>query len=78
MSVFKVIDGYIPSMPYGAFHRLVAEYKVIFRLLYCCGLRMSEVRSLHTDDVDLDHGILRIMQSKGQKDRMVYLSEDLT
>lgn len=78
VSVFKVIDGYIPSMPYGAFHRLAAEYKVIFRLLYCCGLRISEVRSIHTDDVDLDHGTLRIMQSKGRKDRMVYLSEDLT
>lgn len=78
VSVFKVIDGYIPSMPYGAFHRLAAEYKVLFRLLYCCGLRISEVRSLHTDDVDLDHGRLRIMQSKGRKDRMVYLSEDLT
>ena len=78
VSVFKVIDEYIPSMSYEAFHRLAAEYKVIFRLLYCCGLRISEVRNLHTDDVDLDHGRLRIMQSKGRKDRMVYLSEDLT
>ncbi len=78
MSVFKVIDEYIPSMSYGAFHRLAAEYKVIFRLLYCCGLRISEVRSLHTDDVDLNHGTVRIIQSKGRKDRIVYLSEDLT
>lgn len=78
VSVFKVVDEYIPSMSYEAFHRLAEEYKVIFRLLYCCGLRISEVRNLHTDDVDLDHGRLRIMQSKGRKDRMVYLSEDLT
>lgn len=78
VSVFKVIDGYIPSVPYGAFYRLAAEYKVIFRLLYCCGLRISEIRNLRTDEVDLNHGTLRIMQSKGRKDRMVYLSEDLT
>lgn len=78
VSVFKVIDEYIPSMSCGTFHRLAIEYKVIFRLLYCCGLRISEVRNIHTDDVDLEHGTIRIMQSKGRKDRMVYLSEDLT
>lgn len=78
VSIFKVIDGYIPCVSYEAFHRLAAEYKVIFRLLYCCGLRISEVRNLHTDEVDLDHGTLRVMQSKGRKDRMVYLPEDLT
>lgn len=48
---------------------------VLFRVLYCCGLRSSEVRLLSTDDVDLETGKLIIRQSKGHKDRHVMMSE---
>jgi len=77
VSVFKVIDEYVPAVSGVSFHRLAIEYKVIFRLIYCCGLRISEARNLCNDDVDLKHGTIRILQSKGQKDRVVYLADDL-
>jgi integrase len=50
---------------------------VLFRLLYCCGLRSSEARLLKVEDVDLETGQLIIRQSKGNKDRKVMLSEEL-
>jgi integrase len=56
--------------------RTTNEYKVLFRLYYCCGLRVSEARLLKRGDVDFDKGILRILNSKGQKDRLVCLPHD--
>lgn len=50
---------------------------VFFRVLYCCGLRLSEARLLNVEDVDLQTGKLVIRQSKGHKDRNVMLSEDV-
>lgn len=43
----------------------------IFRLLYCCGLRRSEVVWLRVKDVDLTEGILLIRNTKFGKDRLV-------
>lgn len=74
---FGEADGYVPVIRITGFYRLADEYKVIFRLIYCCGLRISEARKLCWKDVDLDQGTLRILQSKGHKDRLVYMAKDL-
>lgn len=75
---FEAVDGYSPAVGIEGFYRLAAEYKVIFRLIYCCGLRISEARKLRWMDLDLKQGTLRILQSKGHKDRLIYMPEDLT
>lgn len=49
----------------------------MFRLLYCCGLRCKEVRTLACRNVHLDQGYLDIIQSKGPKSRRIYISRDL-
>ena len=76
-AIFEEIDNKVPAVNHPSFHRLSIEYKVIFRLIYCCGLRISEARKLRWKDVDLDHGTLRILHSKGYKDRLVYMADDL-
>jgi len=48
------------------------------RLLYCCGLRPIEALKLRTSDVDLEKGRLYILESKGSKDRVVMMAEDVT
>ena len=50
---------------------------VFFRLLYSCGLRVSEATNLLTDNVDLENGILKIMESKNDGERLVPLSQDM-
>jgi len=50
---------------------------VLFRTIYACGLRASEARLLHFDDVDIDTGVLQIRAAKGGKDRQVPVSESL-
>lgn len=58
--------------------RLVVEYRLLFRWYLCCGLRNNEAAGIRADNVDLARGILTIVDSKGNKDRLVYLPEDLT
>ena len=51
---------------------------VLFRMLYCCGLRVSEACGLHGDEVDLENGILTVRKSKFSRTRYVPMSEELT
>jgi integrase/recombinase XerD len=58
-------------------HCQLLKHKLLIGLLYGCGLRCMEVRSIRLQDMDFDRKILHIRQSKGRKDRMVPLSEHL-
>ena len=57
--------------------RLLEECRVIFRLYYCCGLRLSEPLWLTWDDIDCDSGRITILHSKGYKDRAVWITPDI-
>lgn len=59
------------------FERFDIEYPLLVRLYYHCGLRLSEAIMLERRDVDLLRGTLYIRHSKGDKDRLVFPSEDL-
>jgi integrase len=53
------------------------KHKVLIGLLYGCGLRCLEVRSVRLADLDFDRRQLKVVQGKGKKDRYVPLSEHL-
>lgn len=53
-------------------------YPVIFRMLYGCGLRISEALNLKMRDVDLSEGLLYIYNSKNHKDRVIPMDKSLT
>ncbi|WP_410513127.1 tyrosine-type recombinase/integrase [Paenibacillus sp. BR2-3] len=50
---------------------------LLFRMLYGCGLRISEALQLKLRNVDLDTGVLTIMDGKFNKNRLVPLSAEL-
>ena len=50
---------------------------VIFRVIYCCGLRSCEARLLRVEDINLYAGKLTIRASKGPKYRIVMLADDV-
>lgn len=50
----------------------------IFRMIYMCGLRISEARLLKVVDVDLKNGILTIRKSKNDNSRLIPMSDCLT
>jgi len=50
---------------------------VILRMLYSCGLRISEAVNLQNKRVNLQEGILEIKNSKFGKDRLIPLSDSM-
>lgn len=71
---FEVLDD-IPSKRNFPIRHLVIP--TIFRVIYCCGLRPSEARKLRMENIELLTGKIRILESKGHKDRIVMLSNDV-
>ena len=50
-------------------------YQVMLKLMYGCGLRMSELLNLRIKDIDFSYNKVYIWDSKSQKDRTVPLPE---
>jgi site-specific recombinase XerD len=51
--------------------------RTMFLLMLRCGLRVSEVSNLRWEAIDMTQGTVRVNTSKGQVDRVVYLSPDV-
>jgi integrase/recombinase XerD len=62
-----------------AFFRAIdaLEDRTMFLLMLRCGLRVSEVSGLPWAAINVEQGTLRVDNSKGQVDRVVYLSPDV-
>lgn len=73
-AIFDAADQ-IRATPFGGRRELITP--AIFRMIYCLGLRPGEARRLRRADVDLAGGAVYIRESKGHKDRRVFLSADL-
>ena len=62
-------------------HRLFDVIKskrdwAMFRLMLRCGLRVEEVAHLSLGDIDLKQRRMMVLDGKGGKDRVVYISDD--
>lgn len=55
-------------------HIRLRRYRIPIKLIYCCGLRLSECLSLTIHDIKGAEGKLWIRNAKGNKDRMVPIS----
>jgi integrase len=53
------------------------QYPVLFRLLYCCGTRIDETIKIRKKDVDLEAGIIRLVETKNKHERYVVLDDGL-
>ncbi len=74
-AIFTAADNLPISSRYYTTHLVVP---VLFRLLYSCGLRPAEGRLIKRKNIDLERGTLFIPESKGHKDRIVSMSDDMT
>ena len=74
LSIFSAADELKPTgvSPYR--HLTIP---LMLRLIYGCGLRVSEATHLKTEDVDLEEGILIIRNSKFGKSRSIPMAESL-
>lgn len=53
-------------------------FPVLYRMLYGCGLRISEALNLTLKDVDVEKQMLHITTGKNDKERLVPMSQSLT
>jgi integrase/recombinase XerD len=58
-------------------HIRLRRYRIPVKLLYCCGLRISECLNLTVHDIQGKEGKLWIRGGKGGKDRMVPLPQSM-
>jgi integrase len=58
-------------------HIRLRRYRIPIKLIYCCGLRLSECLALTIHDIDANEGKLWIRMGKGRKDRMVPISRTM-
>lgn len=72
-ALFKAIDSY----PCGGDSFLQVLLSTYYRLIFTCGLRPGEGTRLKRENVDLEIGEVRIVDSKWHKSRTVVMSEDM-
>lgn len=53
------------------------KHRLIIKLLYGCGLRVSEIVNLKKEGVDFNEGLIHIRLSKGKKDRFVKIPNSI-
>ena len=53
------------------------KHKLIIKMLYGCGLRVSEIVNLKKSDVNFNEGLIKIRLAKGNKDRFVKIPSSI-
>jgi integrase len=71
---FEVCDAIKPNKSFKGRNLILPAF---YRLMYCCGVRTIEARSLLKENVHLDQSFLDILLSKGPKSRRLFISEEL-
>lgn len=70
---FKAVDSFTSNQN----RRTALQYPVLFRILYCCGTRINETLGIRKKDVDLINGIIRLNETKNNKQRYIVVGDDL-
>ena len=73
--IFDRLDALTPTNISPIRHLAIP---LLFRVLFGCGLRISEALALEKRDVDLDKGILHIRHGKNDRERLVPMIASLT
>jgi integrase len=72
--IWNELDNIAPFDNYPLRHLIILAF---VRLLYCCGLRPCEAERLMVKEIDLSTGKIYIRESKGHKDRMILMTDDV-
>lgn len=71
---FKKLDA---IRPHDSFRGRDVVLPALFRLIYCCGLRCKEARTLLCSSVHMTDRYIDVLQSKGPKSRRIFISHEL-
>lgn len=75
--LFQTMDEYKELYKNKKHYRLYYSYSILFRLLYSCGLRVSEVVKITLDDISFNENTINIIDSKRHISRLVVFSNSM-
>lgn len=76
-ALFNAIDDYQPYYGYRRKFKADIILSVLFRMMYCCGMRPAEPLHLRREDVDLSSGDIYIRRTKHNRERHIIMSDDM-
>ena len=76
-AILKSAVEYTPKQDYTVTPNMLNCMPCIFAMLYCTGMRVSEISCLRVCDVDLEQGIIHINYAKNDNRRIVTISKSL-
>lgn len=75
--LFHTMDDYKENYIGKKYYQLYYAYSILFRLLYACGLRISEVVKISIDDINFNENTINIIDSKRHISRLVVFSNSM-
>ena len=75
--LFKTMDNQKNIKKTKKFYNLYYTYSIFFRLVYACGLRISEGIAIKIEDVNFSENTIQIINSKRHISRLVVFSNSL-
>lgn len=75
--LFETMDKYTKQFIGKKYYQLYYSSSILFRLLYSCGLRISEVVNIKIKDIKFDENTINIIDSKRHISRLVVFSNSM-
>ena len=75
--LFQTIDEEKNKYINHKYYKVYYSYSIIFRLLYACGLRISEVLKIEIKDINFNENTINIINSKRNVSRLVVFSNSM-
>ena len=75
--LFKTIDDIKNQQSSKIFYNLYYTYSIFFRLIYACGLRVSEGIKIKIEDINFNENTIKIIDSKRHISRLVVFTDSL-
>ena len=75
--LFRTMDEYKNQYIDKRYYKLYYSYSILFRLLYACGLRVSEVVKITISDIHFSENTINIIDSKRHISRLIVFSNSM-
>lgn len=75
--LFQTIDKEKNKHINNKYYKVYYSYSIIFRLLYSCGLRISEVLKIEIKDINFNENTINIINSKRHISRLIVFSDSM-
>lgn len=75
--LFETMDNYTKKFTGKKYYQTYYTYSVLFRLIYACGLRISEVIKIETKDINFNNNTINIINTKRKTSRIIVFSDSM-